>query len=271
MPLLCSGVFFANPPHIPVFFLSPSMASESLSLACPRESNQREGHPGRGASAARRFATGGRVPLTGHPWPAAESARSLAPTPSGLFVRPSPPHTGPRIKSAPFRLRHLPPQAGEGNCFIGWALAHRRESGGNAAIEIENDWRASVIECSLESHHAVILWVSTIARAAMRRILRCSKGVSTECSNIVRNAKSIFIFCHQQKKNEIGELIIHFANDVAPVCSFCRKQFVHLTVMESSVARRPRASRDSVRRPDRRGRDCQQALPAERECSSTST
>jgi len=26
------------------------------------------------------FASGGRVPLTGHPWPAAESARSLAPT-----------------------------------------------------------------------------------------------------------------------------------------------------------------------------------------------
>jgi hypothetical protein len=149
-------------------------------------------------------------------------------------------------------------------------LAHRRESGGNAAIEIENDWRASVIECSLESHHAVILWVSTIKRAAMRRILRCSKGVSTECSNIVRNAKSILFFAIS-KKIEIGELIIHFANDVAPVRSFCRKQFVHLTVMESSVARRQRASRDSVRRPDRRGRDCQQALPAERACSSTST
>ena len=26
------------------------------------------------------FASGGRVPLTGHPWPAAESARSIAPT-----------------------------------------------------------------------------------------------------------------------------------------------------------------------------------------------
>jgi len=30
----------------PCVFHSPSMASESLSLACPRESNQREGHPG---------------------------------------------------------------------------------------------------------------------------------------------------------------------------------------------------------------------------------
>jgi len=99
-------------PH-PCVFRSPSLASESLSLACPRESNQREGHPGWGASAARRFATGGRVPLTGHPWPAAESARSLAPTPAGPFRPPSAaPHGDPesRAKQSSFyRVGFSPP------------------------------------------------------------------------------------------------------------------------------------------------------------------
>jgi len=103
--------------HVPVFFHSPSLASESLSLACPRESNQREGHPGRGASAARRFATGGRVPLTGHPWPAPEEARSLALPLRALSSALRRPTRGPGSRAPLIRLRHLLPQAGEGSCF----------------------------------------------------------------------------------------------------------------------------------------------------------
>ena len=104
-PLLRSGAFSRKPPHVPVFFHSPSLASESLSLACPRESNQREGHPGCGASAARRFATGGRVPRTGHPWPAAESARSIAPTLRAFSAALRRPTRGRDIE------RPLPPSA----------------------------------------------------------------------------------------------------------------------------------------------------------------
>src|SRR3954471_5613193 len=58
-----------QPTHVPVFFLPPSMAAESLSLACARESNQREhtltaavaGEAGDCASPFRRFADGTSV------------------------------------------------------------------------------------------------------------------------------------------------------------------------------------------------------------------
>jgi hypothetical protein len=60
----------------------------SLSLACPRESNQREGHPrGRGhAGIPARVTTQARSGglLTGHPWPAANACASCA-RPCGLF------------------------------------------------------------------------------------------------------------------------------------------------------------------------------------------
>ena len=75
------------------------------------------------------FAAGGRVPLTAHPVPQRNRRDPSRRPLRGLFVRPPPPHTGPRsrdtARAPPFRLRHLPPQAGEGNAFIGWALAHR--------------------------------------------------------------------------------------------------------------------------------------------------
>src|SRR5262249_46990656 len=55
-----------------------------LSFACPKESNQRKRHPrrralacGEGSLRANGFG------LTGHPWPVAESARSIAPTACG--------------------------------------------------------------------------------------------------------------------------------------------------------------------------------------------
>ena len=85
-----------QPTHIPVFS-TRIPARGSLSLACPRESNQREGQPGCRAR-LRGFAAGGRVPLTGHPWP--DSGRRAIPraSPSGLFVRPPPRHTGPKVK-----------------------------------------------------------------------------------------------------------------------------------------------------------------------------
>ncbi len=62
---------------------SASAAAEFLSLACPRERNQREGHPGtarhllRRRRALRCSAPGGRREL-GHPWP-----RTIAPFPAG--------------------------------------------------------------------------------------------------------------------------------------------------------------------------------------------
>jgi len=90
--------FSRQPTHVPVFSHSPSLASESLLFACPKRSNQEKGHPGWGASAARRFA-------------------------ASLLGRPSPPHTGPEQE------RPLPPSApspaARGKEFIGWALAHR--------------------------------------------------------------------------------------------------------------------------------------------------
>jgi len=63
----------------------------------------------------RRFATGGRVPLTGHPCPAAEWARSLALTRAdarALSVRPSPSHTGPKIKRWSWAKSWIPAFAG---------------------------------------------------------------------------------------------------------------------------------------------------------------
>ena len=116
-PLLRSCCSSRNPPHVPVFFHSPSLASESLSLACPRESNQREGHPGCGAAAARRFATGGRVPLTAHPVPQ-RNRRDPSRRPFGPFRPPS---------AAPHGAQD---QEHSDAAFIGWALAHRGENGG---------------------------------------------------------------------------------------------------------------------------------------------
>ena len=71
---------FATTASRPCVFHSPSLASELLLFACPKRSNQEKGHPGWGASAARRFATGGRGSLTGHPWPDSELARFLRAT-----------------------------------------------------------------------------------------------------------------------------------------------------------------------------------------------
>ena len=128
--MLCSGVFFATTASRPCVFHSPSLASESLSLACPRESNQREGHPGCDASAARRFAAGGRVPLTAHPVPQRNrrdpSRRPLRAF-SAALRRPT---RGPRARAPSSAFGTFSRTREKGIVFIGWALAHRWESGG---------------------------------------------------------------------------------------------------------------------------------------------
>src|SRR3954464_9033327 len=94
----CLGRRFAKADSRPCAFSSALLAAELLSLACARESNQRE-HT-LGAAPSLREGTlraAGGLP-TGHPWPAAKAARPLAPPARGaaLSVRPSPRHRGTR-------------------------------------------------------------------------------------------------------------------------------------------------------------------------------
>ena len=78
-----------NPTHVPVSF--PRIpARESLSLACARESNQREhtlaaAVAGAPAPATSRGRCGGS--LTGHPWPDSERARIVRAPLTGFFLR----------------------------------------------------------------------------------------------------------------------------------------------------------------------------------------
>ena len=79
-----------EPTHVPVSF--PRIpARESLSLACPRESNQREGHPrGRGhAGIHARVTTRGRCggSLTARPCTDSERARIVRAPLTGFFLR----------------------------------------------------------------------------------------------------------------------------------------------------------------------------------------
>ena len=76
-------------------FRAPA-ARESLSLACPRESNQREGHPTWRFPGihARKVREGRPGFSTGHPAPA-KNDRHPCRSPCGPVDRPSPPHRGP--------------------------------------------------------------------------------------------------------------------------------------------------------------------------------
>jgi len=91
-----------NPPHVLVRF-ARIHARESLSLACPRESNQREGHPcdrGRRAScpATARGRCGGS--LTAHPCADSELAGILPATLRAFSSAPSPrPRGTPEAKA----------------------------------------------------------------------------------------------------------------------------------------------------------------------------
>ena len=107
--------FSREPTHVPVSFLSPSMASESLLFACPKRSNQEKGHPGRTpALRAGSLRAAGVLP-TGHPWPAAKAARSLAPPRAARGPDPSAlrrPTRAQRQKQRPKQRRWVPAFAG---------------------------------------------------------------------------------------------------------------------------------------------------------------
>ena len=73
--MLCASIFTSR--------ASTRPAGERVTFFACAKKVTKETHPrcrGLRPSMASDFASGGRVPLTGHPWPAAESARSLAPT-----------------------------------------------------------------------------------------------------------------------------------------------------------------------------------------------
>jgi hypothetical protein len=82
----------------------------SLSLACPRESNQREGHPHLAPAglSARQVREGRPGFSTGLPAPAKRDRRPADP-PAGLIVHPSPPHRGPEHQKLQARAvaRHI--------------------------------------------------------------------------------------------------------------------------------------------------------------------
>ena len=59
-------------------FPRASLRAGHFLLLAQEKVTKEKGSPG--AAPAARVRCGGRVPLTGHPWPAAESARSIAPT-----------------------------------------------------------------------------------------------------------------------------------------------------------------------------------------------
>src|SRR5690606_2916214 len=89
------GTLVPRAASLPLFTRLP--ASESLSLAWPRESNQREGHPDAAVSGllpsdfAKRF----RGWLTVHPCTDNQLARIPASHPAGNSSTTSPPHRGP--------------------------------------------------------------------------------------------------------------------------------------------------------------------------------
>ena len=100
---------FARTDSRPCVFPSAILASGSLSLACPRESNQRKRHP---RCRARRCATGSLraagVSLTAHPVPQRnerDPSRSPACGARGLSVRPSPRLRGTRDQERKALLR----------------------------------------------------------------------------------------------------------------------------------------------------------------------
>ena len=104
-PCLWLLVCFARTASRPCAFSLAILASESLSLACPRESNQREGHPryrGRRLQpATSRGRCGGS--LTAHPCADSERARLLrAP------LRAFPSASSPRHRGTPERRRARP-------------------------------------------------------------------------------------------------------------------------------------------------------------------
>src|SRR3954464_15412047 len=103
----CLGRRFAKADSRPCAFSSALLAAELLSLACARESNQRE-HTLGAAPSLREGAlrAAGFLP-TGHPWPAAKAARSIAPPAlsRGLSGRPSPRHRGSRGQKLDSGLR----------------------------------------------------------------------------------------------------------------------------------------------------------------------
>ena len=90
--LLSSFDFFGasrNPTHVPVS-IPRIPARESLSLACPRESNQREGHPrGRGRRASCPATSRGRSggSLTARPCADSERARIVRAPLAGFVLR----------------------------------------------------------------------------------------------------------------------------------------------------------------------------------------
>src|SRR3954453_14501449 len=91
----------------PCALSSALLAAESLSLACARESNQREHTLGAAPSLREGALRAAGVLPTGHPWPAAKAARSLAPPAltRGLSGRPSPRHRGSRGQELDSGLR----------------------------------------------------------------------------------------------------------------------------------------------------------------------
>src|SRR3954464_13321753 len=83
----CLGRRFAKADSRPCAFSSALLAAELLSLACARESNQREHTLGAAPSLREGALRAAGVLPTGRPWPAAKAARWIAPP---AHARPSP-------------------------------------------------------------------------------------------------------------------------------------------------------------------------------------